>query len=133
MYDVTPGAVYWQLRDAGGTKKRNDHRRYLPWRVKAEHTHARPATMLRFLSRREQGETLPEAKDRMLTKWLAEVKEADVVVCYRREQGPNPASPNGGFYYSKRRPSDGDNLIRVDDGEADDTSKVPLPSTPRTV
>jgi hypothetical protein len=132
-YDVTSGAVYWALDSAGGTKKRNDHRKYLPWKVKTDHTHARPATMLRYLSRREQGETLPEPKARMLEKWLEEVKGADVVVCYDRDFPPNPASPTtGGFYYSKRRPEDGESLIRVNEGGADDTSKVAVPSEPST-
>lgn len=115
MYGVTKGAVYWQLRDAGISKKRPDHKKYLPWTVKTEHAHARPATMLRLLGRRENGDELPAVKERMLDKWLSEIREADVVVCYKRDMVPNPASPTtGGFYYSKRRPSDGDNLIRED-------------------
>lgn len=132
-YNATTGAVYWQLRDAGGTKTRPDHRKYLPWKVKTEHAHARPATMLRYLSRREQGDKIPDPKNRMVDKWLAEIKAADVVVCYSREMPPNPASPTtGGFYYSKRRPEDGENLIRVSPEEIDNTSKVPT-ANPHTV
>ncbi|MGW6571634.1 hypothetical protein ACWGAN_05585 [Streptomyces sp. NPDC054945] len=114
QYGVTKGAVYWQLSAAGQTKARPDHKRFIPWTVKAEHAHARPAMMLRLLSRQEAGdETIPAVKVRMLTKWLGEVREADVVVCYDRTMPPNPASPStGGFYYSKRRPEDGDNVIR---------------------
>lgn len=115
LYDVSKGAVYLQLRDAKISKARPDHSKYIPWTVKAEHAQARPNGMLRLYSRREQGETLPAVKERMLDKWLGELKDANVVVCYHREQAPNPASPNGGWYYSKRRPSDGDNLIRIDD------------------
>ncbi len=139
QYGVTEGAVYWQLRDAGAVKTRADHSKYLPWMVKTEHAHARPATVLRYLSRREHAEKgmadpLPEAKSRMVDKWLAEVKDADVVVCYSRDMPPNPASPKtGGFYYSKRRPEDGDNLIRCSPEEADYTSKVKKAPESRSV
>jgi hypothetical protein len=123
MYGVTKGAVYWQLRDAGLAKARPDHSKYIPWKVKTEHAHAKPVTMLRLHSRREQGDTIPEVKARMLDKWLAEIKEADVVVCYDRNMAPNPASPWGGFYYSKRRPEDGDSLVRVE--QSGDTESIP--------
>jgi hypothetical protein len=59
----------------------------------------------------------------MLDKWLAEIKEADVVVCYDRTMAPNPASTTGGFYYSKRRPEDGDSLVRA--GKPGDTESIP--------
>ncbi|MDT0472812.1 hypothetical protein RM863_11820 [Streptomyces sp. DSM 41014] len=129
-YDVTEGAVYWKLRDAKAVKPRPDHSKYLPWKVKTEHAHARPAVLLRYLSRREHAEAglsdpLPEAKDRMVTKWLAEVEAAGVVVCYDRDAPPNPASPKtGGFYYSHRTEADGDNVIRCAPEDRDDTSKV---------
>jgi hypothetical protein len=112
MYGVTKGAVYWKLQEAGLTKVRPDHSKYIPWKMKTEHAHAKPATMLRLHSRREQGDEIPAVKARMLDKWLNEIKEADVVVCYDRTMPPNPASNTGGFYYSKRRPEDGDSLIR---------------------
>ncbi|MFJ7590150.1 hypothetical protein ACIQZO_22740 [Streptomyces sp. NPDC097617] len=128
MYGVTKGAVYWQLQASGQTKTRPNHKRYIPWTVKAEHAHARPVMMLRLLSRRESGdETIPDVKSRMLTKWLGEVREADVVVCYDRNMPPNPASPStGGFYYSKRRPEDGDNVIRFEpEGEQESAGDAP--------
>lgn len=129
-YGVTKGAVYLQLRDAKISKPRPDHSKYIPWTVKTEHAQARPNGMLRLYSRREQGEKLPAVKERMLDKWLEEVKAADVVVCYNREMAPNPASPTGGWYYSKRRPSDGDSLIRFEQEKKpnDDSSKVVDPS-----
>ncbi|MEU9975054.1 hypothetical protein [Streptomyces sp. NPDC051014] len=123
-YGVTKGAVYLALRDAKQVKDRPDHSKYLPWKVRTEHNQARPAAMLRFYSRREQGDKIPAVKERMLDKWLAEVKAADVVVCYNREQVPNPASPTGGWYYSKRRPSDGDSLIRFEGGKSADVKVV---------
>ncbi|GAB3847438.1 hypothetical protein GCM10029963_28920 [Micromonospora andamanensis] len=57
---------------------------------------------------------LPPVKKRMLDKWLREIQEAGVVVCYDPDMEPNPASKTGGFYYSRRRTSDGDSLIRVE-------------------
>jgi hypothetical protein len=133
MYGVTKGAVYWQLQEAGLTRSRPDHSKYLPWKIKSEHAHAKPATMLRLHSRREQGDTIPPVKARMVDKWLAELKAADVVVCYRRDMPPNPASSaTGGFYYSKRRPEDGDNLIRADsEGEHIEAPKIESPSGSR--
>ncbi|MDL5204925.1 hypothetical protein [Streptomyces sp. ALI-76-A] len=129
MYGVTKGAVYLQLRDAKISKARPDHSRYIPWTVKTEHAQARPNAMLRLYSRREQNDPIPAVKERMLDKWLEELKAADVVVCYNREQAPNPASPTGGWYYSKRRPSDGDSLIRFEEEKKrNDSSKVVDPS-----
>ncbi|MFJ9423462.1 hypothetical protein [Streptomyces sp. NPDC101249] len=128
-YGVTKGAVYLQLRDAKISGTRPDHSKYIPWTVRTEHAQARPNMMLRLYSRREQGETLPGTKERMLDKWLAEIKAADVVVCYNREMVPNPASPTGGWYYSKRRPTDGDRLIRFEeDTKQNDSTKVVDPS-----
>lgn len=112
-YGVTETAVYLRLRQANATERQNRHRALLPWRVKRSHTYAFPAQMLRLLGRRQQGEVLPPVKGRMLDKWLRELAEADVVVCYDPEMPPNPASPKtGGFYYSRRRPEDGDAIIR---------------------
>jgi hypothetical protein len=129
MYGVTKGAVYWQLQEAGLTKVRPDHSAYIPWKLKTEHAHAKPATMLRLYSRRMQEDPIPAVKARQLDKWLAEIKKANVVVCYNRACPPNPASPTGGFYYSKRRPEDGNNLIREkDEGNTGTIPKVEDPS-----
>ncbi|MFC7979550.1 hypothetical protein ACFUT3_30495 [Streptomyces cinereoruber] len=133
-YGVTKGAVYLQLRDSKQTSKRKDHSKYIPWTVKTSHAQARPNAMLRLYSRRAQGETLPEVKARMLDKWLAEIKEANVVVCYNREQVPNPASETGGWYYSRRRPSDGDNLIRFEpEPDAEAPAQAPDPRDSESV
>lgn len=112
-YGVTPGAVYLRLREAGAVKKRPRHSELIPWKVRNEHMHAHPVAMLRLLARRQGGEELPKRKQQQLDKWLREIEEAGVVVCYDPEQGPNPASPKvGGWYYSRRRDSDGDGPIR---------------------
>ena len=115
-YGVTKGAVYLQLQQANATKDRPSYKHLIPWVVKREHAYAHPAMMLRLLGRRQNGDALPEVKSRMLDKWLRELREADVVVCYHPEMAPNAASPKeGGWYYSTRRPSDGDSLIRYEE------------------
>ncbi|MEU8086376.1 hypothetical protein AB0B57_22550 [Micromonospora sp. NPDC049101] len=117
FYGVSEQAVYMRLRKANLTKKTPGFKDLIPWRVKKEHDHAPPNQMLRLLGRLERGDVLLPVKQRSLNLWLADLKEADVVVCYNPDQPPNPASPkSGGFYYSRRRPEDGESLIRVDEG-----------------
>lgn len=119
QYGVSKHAVYLQLRDAGATKARPNYRAFIPWRVRRAHTWTYPPTMLRYLAQQSEGKELPEAKARLLRKWLADIREADVVVCYDPEIPPNPASPvTGGFYYARRRPEDGESIIRQPEGQA---------------
>lgn len=114
-YGVTKGAVYLQLRDAGYTKKRPNYKHLIPWTVRKEHAFAHPALMLRTLGRRESGAEVKPVKSRMLDKWLRDLRRDGLVVCYDPDCPPNPASPvHGGWYYSERRPSDGDALIRYE-------------------
>lgn len=115
-YGVGTSAVYLQLRQAKAVTPQQRHKDLIPWHVKTAHAHSHPLTMLRLLGRRDRGEDLPPAKARMLEKWLRDVKEVDVVLCYDPDFPVNPASPTvGGFYYSRRRPEDGDSLTRCDD------------------
>ena len=116
-YGVTKGAVYLQLQSAKATKTRPNYKHLIPWTVKSEHQFSHPAMMLRLLGRRESGDTgIPPVKERMLDKWLRQIREADVVVCYHPDTPPNAASPkSGGWYYATRKPSDGDSLIRYDE------------------
>ncbi|MET9729306.1 hypothetical protein ABZZ79_01180 [Streptomyces sp. NPDC006458] len=108
VYGVTKGAVYLALREAGLAGKRPSYKHLLPWTVAQTHANAFPALMLRALGAQQAGQNVPAVKRGMLDRWLDEIKAADVVVCYEREMPPNPASPTtGGFYYSKRRESDG--------------------------
>lgn len=114
-YGVTKGAVYLRLQRAGFTKTRPNYSHLIPWTLRKEHQYAHPAQMLRLLGRRENGDAIPDVKLRMLDKWLRELAAADVVVCYHPDMAPNAASPKtGGWYYSTRRPEDGQNLIRFD-------------------
>lgn len=121
-YGVSRGAVYLRLKQAAGAvSPRPSYRDLLPWTVATRHASATPATMLRLYGRRRDGETFPksaERKLRMLDRWLTDVEAADVVVCYRPDYPPNPASPvTGGFHYVRRRPEDGRGLVHV--GECD--------------
>lgn len=119
-YGVTVGAVYLQLKQAKATKARPSYKHLIPWKVKTEHAHSHPAMMLRLLGRTQTHglESLPEVKQRLLTKWLKEMEEANVVVCYHPDQPPNRASPRtGGFYYKRRRSTDGTSLVREHDVE----------------
>lgn len=119
-YGVGRSAVYLRLRNVdGAVAARPRHANLIPWKVATKHAHAFPVQMLRLLARRNQGQELPPEKQRMLDKWLKEVREADVVVCYDPEQPPNAASPaTGGFFYSRRRESDGKSLIRFEEQPA---------------
>ncbi len=115
-YGVSKGAVYLQLRQAKAVVKRPSYKHLIPWTVRLDHAHAHPVMMLRLLGRRQKGDdTIPGVKARLLDKWLREVAEADVVLCYDPDYPPNPASPtSGGFYYSRRQPEDGESLTRSD-------------------
>lgn len=114
-YGVSRGAVHLRLKQVpGAVTKRPSYRHLLPWTVATRHASAHPANMLRLLGRRECGEPIPDFKIRMLDKWLRDVRDAKVVVCYDPDYPPNPASPtSGGFYYSRRRKSDGTNIVRT--------------------
>ncbi|MEV6638053.1 hypothetical protein AB0M54_45755 [Actinoplanes sp. NPDC051470] len=117
-FDVGEQAVYRQMQRAGLTKPRNDHSDVIPWRVAQRHQWATPMRYLRLWGRRKHNEAMTEAEARQLDGWLAGMREADVVVAYDKDFPPNDASAQGGFYYSRRRPTDGkDSLVRMpDDG-----------------
>jgi hypothetical protein len=114
-YGVSRGAVYLRLRQVpGATTDRPSYPTLIPWTVAAQHTHSFPLMMLRLLGRRQAGKPISVPKERMLDKWLRDIREADVVVAYDPDQAPNPASPKtGGFYYSRRRKTDGKSLVRA--------------------
>ncbi len=131
-FGVTKGAVYLRLRQANATTERPSYAHLIPWTVKTEHAHGRPAQMLRLVGRKERGDEIPEPKARMLAKWLREMREADCVVDYDPDYPPNPANPkNGGWHYRRRRPEDGESLVRTPEvaallGEGGPKAKAPL-------
>ena len=113
-YGVTEQAVYARMKHDGiKTQARADHSALIPWKVERRHYNTFPMLMLRTLSRRNQHlENSPE-RERMLDKWLADIAEREAVVCYDPAMWNNSASPRlGGFFYAKRRKSDGDSIIR---------------------
>jgi hypothetical protein len=113
MFGVHQSAVYQKLRNTRAVKPRANHSELIPWYVSKKHDSARPVRMLRLLGRRQKGEELRKVPGQQLDKWLRELNEADVVVCYDPNYPPNPASElTGGFYYEPRTRDDGDNVIR---------------------
>lgn len=113
FYGVTESAVYLRLRNAGLTRKNISHLKNLPWKVEARHRFAYPMQMLRILGQLRAGRELSEPKRRMLDRWLEGMRQHNVVLCYDPDMPPNPASKPGGFYYSRRRPEDGDSIWRA--------------------
>ena len=113
-YGVTESAVWARLRHDGiTTAKRVNHKAFIPWTIHPDHANTYPMLMLRTLSRREQGLDNTPERDRMLSNWLDALRERKAVLCYDPAMWPNPASPRlGGFFYAKRRKSDGGSVIR---------------------
>lgn len=78
----------------------------VPWkRIRTDHNHAYPLTMLRHLARRENGLPLTEEQSARLDSWLQRLADEGAVVTYKYD------SPDG-FYYVPRKPSDGDGVVR---------------------
>jgi len=103
---VSPSSVGAALSRAGLTNRvRYDE--HIPWNpIKTEHNKEYPLVMLRLLARREGGLALTEDQDARLDAWLDRMDEQDAVVLYKYD------SDEQGFYYVKRKPSDGDGYIR---------------------
>lgn len=54
----------------------------LPWRVKAVHSKAYPARMLRLLGRRLDGQDMNETEESMLNNWLVMLTNEKAIVAY---------------------------------------------------
>lgn len=107
MYGVTRAAVHVALERSHLIEKpRPRYQGAIPWEVKAEHSSKWPIVQLRRHARREAGGTLTDRETRFLDNWLAKLAEADAVVGYH---------PDHGFYYTARRPEDGEGLVRKPD------------------
>lgn len=102
---VSIGSVASALSRAGQTARvRYDEQ--IPWNpIATRHNKHYALTMLRLLARRENGQELTEEQDSRLESWLARLEEEDAVVLYKYDS-------EDGFYYVKRKPSDGDGWIR---------------------
>lgn len=109
-FAVTVDAVDKVFRKAGLTNPA-EVAHTIPWRVKVEHAHVYPATMLRYLARKQRGETLTEKESAMLEAWLGSLQASSAVVYYNPDVPPNPASPqSGGWAYVPALP--GEDVIR---------------------
>lgn len=73
LYGSTPEAVRLALAKLGVVNGpgRNDHSKYVPWRVKASHARHTFLRYLRAASRREQGIPMTETESRRLDEWIA--------------------------------------------------------------
>ena len=113
-YGVSTGAVHLQLKATGRTASRPRYGDLIPWRVRPEHDHQHPITMLRLLARRRAGDLggVSPARLAMLESWLQELHDKDLVVRYDERIPPNPASPTGGWAYVPRDGVRDDDVIR---------------------
>lgn len=108
-YGVTPEAVRQALDKAGAPRPettRLSHAHYMPWRIRADHTHSILAKRLRLLSRHRQGVGLSANEQRQLDEWVAFMEGGNkwgvpLSVHYDfRDQD--------GFWLEPRRPGDRD-------------------------
>lgn len=79
----------------------------IPWkRIKTEHNHHYALTMLRLEARLRAGQELTEDQQKRLDSWKQRLADEDAVVVYL----PNT---DEGFFYVRRKPSDGQSLVRL--------------------
>lgn len=106
-YAVTNEAVRQKLQSVGvRTGNRNDHSHYLPWRLRADHSHDVIAKRLRAYSKQQQGVQLPDDEARKLVKFMEFMDGANPVgvalsVHYDRLDAE-------GFWLEPRQPGDRD-------------------------
>lgn len=117
MYDVTPQAVSWHKVEYNGSlTPRETVNKAFPWKVPH---HLNQATQYRRL--RDHGEFMAtggkgmsEDSLKRLRAWYRKLRDENVVVEFDPDIPPTPGvAKHGGFAYRKRRKSDGDMLIRV--------------------
>lgn len=105
-YGVTEAAVWRALDRAGFTKERATYKDVLPWEIADEHKTTAVMDRFRAIAKQKSGGTLSPEEDRLLAEWLRQLADKDVVVDYRRDEPPNPASRKGGFFYVPRTEDD---------------------------
>lgn len=89
-----------------GLTARVRYDKVIPWNpIKAVHNRHYALAMLRLEARRQGGVALTEEQEQRLASWKAKLKSEDAVIVYL------PDSEDG-FYYVKRKKSDGNSLIR---------------------
>jgi hypothetical protein len=78
----------------------------IPWKIEPNHRFKQVAHMLRAAAREDRGDAVPPRIAGTYAKWRQMLKDMDYVVDYDPET-------EGGFLYRKRKPSDGDLLVRM--------------------
>lgn len=119
MHGVSRQAVSWHKVVYGGKlTPRQTVNQAWPWKTTVLH-----GKSTAFQRLRDHGEYMAtggvgmsENKLERLRKWLTFLRENNVVLEFDPELPPEPGlSPHGGFAYRKRRKTDGDLLIRVNE------------------
>ena len=102
---VTRAAVSLRMKAMGLGKTQARYLETIPWRVRPEHLNHHIPTMLRYEARVMRGEELPPDAAKRHASWKRRLEEANAVVDYM------PQHPDG-WVYRKRKPQDGDGVIR---------------------
>lgn len=90
-----------------GLTQRVRYDEVIPWKkIKAEHNQHYALTMLRCKARMDAGLEVKDEQIKRLESWLQKLADEDAVVVYLPDT-------DAGFYYVKRKPSDGDSIVRV--------------------
>lgn len=117
MYGVSRQAVSWHLKTYGSPlSTRQIVNEAWPWKTDDAQGKASPYKRLRDHGEymRTGGKGMSEDKLKRLRSWWKKLKDENVVLEFDPTLPPiKGVSPNGGFKYSPRVPSDGDLLIRV--------------------
>lgn len=104
-FNVARSTVSAALSRAGETNRiRYDE--VIPWApIKIDHNHHYALSMLRLMARREAGKELREGQGARLDSWVQRLRDEDAVVTYVYDS-------EDGFYYVRRKKSDGQFIIR---------------------
>lgn len=111
LYGATGESVRQQLAKIGVERpKRPNHGKYLPWRIRADHTGHLLARRLRAWSKKCQGWPMTESDSRLLDEWVEWMNGANrwglpMAVHYDR-------SEQEGFWLEPARPGD-ENYIHL--------------------
>lgn len=116
QFGVTRQAVSWHKKTYGGKlTPRESILMNFPWEVSKEQSQASPYKRLRdhgeFMATKGKG--MSEDKLKRLRSFYKKLRDENIVVEYDPTLPPEPGvSRKGGFAFRKRRPEDGDSLIR---------------------
>ena len=119
MHGVSRQAVSWHKVEYGGhLTPRQIVNQAWPWHTNNDHGRANCYQRLRDLGEyvATGGKDMSEGKLRRLRSWLTFMSDNDYVLEFDPALPPAPGlGPAGGFAYRKRRKTDGDLLIRVNE------------------